>query len=191
MSYEFTVNWAMPLAASLQSPQFTELFSKPVHVLELGVYEGRSSTMLIERMLPGSTYTGIDRWYSAPDHLSAGVEKLARSNVTKATEGRDVKARLLKGYTSLLVPQLGDGGYDFIYIDADHSFSAALQDTQLVWPKLKVRGILLWDDVTWHKEPHAMYGAVGHAMLDFMSQKPGHMLRFVSHDQVGVIKLKE
>ena len=38
--------------------------------------------------------------------------------------------------------------FDFIYIDADHSYEACKLDLESYWPKLKQGGIMMGDDYT-------------------------------------------
>ena len=39
-----------------------------------------------------------------------------------------------------------DGYFDFIYIDADHNYTAVLRDIQCWWPKLRNNGIIAGHD---------------------------------------------
>jgi len=51
-----------------------------------------------------------------------------------------------KGSISQIVPNLIDDYYDFIYIDADHSFHSVVHDINVSLPKLKKTGIMSGHD---------------------------------------------
>ena len=54
--------------------------------------------------------------------------------------------KLIKESSTNAATQLEDDSYDFIFIDADHSMKAVLQDLDSYWPKLRVGGIMAGHD---------------------------------------------
>ena len=76
--------------------------------------------------------------------------------------------------------------YDFAYIDGDHRAIGALEDAVGVWQRLKVGGILAFDDYTWRdarsRSLHAPYVAID-AFLEVYAE---HLEVLVREAQVWV-----
>ena len=53
-----------------------------------------------------------------------------------------------RGFSIDILPQINDL-YDFIYVDGDHSKEAVYKDAILSFEKLKINGILIFDDYLW------------------------------------------
>jgi len=170
--YIFTLNLFDPL-----QPQWQELISwsnsvpGPIHILEIGSYEGRASIWMLENLIhhPDSTLTVID---SFDDQLQLGlygkivwdgmesmtvVEARFRSNILKS--GKESQVKVLKGKSvdmlrseSILKTQ-----FDFVYVDGSHDADDTLADAVLVWPLVKSgQGRVIFDDYTlnFFKEPY-------------------------------------
>lgn len=65
-----------------------------------------------------------------------------------STELKD-KIEFIKDYSHNVLPKLKDNHYDIIYLDGNHAPYAVLEDAVLAWRKLKIGGILIFDDYGW------------------------------------------
>jgi methyltransferase family protein len=140
--YDFTVNWFthnIPVWEKVLAP----FKGKPdVQYLEIGVYEGRSVVWMLENILthPTARLTGIDV-FDGPykDKCFANIE---------LSESSD-KAKMLTGYSQLVLRELPLISFDIIYIDGSHAKDDVLEDAVLCWRLLKENGVMIFDDYRW------------------------------------------
>jgi len=136
---------------------------RPLRILEIGCYEGRATTYLIERCSQfGPLWLScIDTWSGSID-LSpaqmAGVEDRFDSNVSLAISKVDtpVTFRKLKRPSSSALIELlssGDKRYDLVYIDGSHTAPDVLLDAVLAFRLLRIGGVMIMDDYLWSMEP--------------------------------------
>lgn len=101
--------------------------------LEVGVLHGHYAEIL--RTWKGSTLYLLDPWVGR-DHRYR--------NVTSRFANRDVK--VIRGYSPIAADQFEDGFFDWIYIDAIHTFEAANADIRAWYPKIRKGGVLSGHD---------------------------------------------
>jgi predicted O-methyltransferase YrrM len=156
-AYEFSIDW---FAAHI--PAWEQILSqwKPARVVEVGSYEGRSATYLIDRAAqqrPVELWC-IDTWDGGIVHDPASmgaVELRFDHNMRLAQAGAKYPATVHKmrcrsddGLAGLLT----DGhreSMDLIYIDGSHEAPDVLSDACLAFPLLRVGGVMIFDDYTW------------------------------------------
>ena len=68
-------------------------------------------------------------------------------NIEKS--GQAHKIIINRGYSNNIVPTFQDDFFDIIYIDGNHEPEYVLEDAVLSFRKLKVGGILIFDDYGW------------------------------------------
>jgi hypothetical protein len=131
--------------------------------LEIGSFEGRSMTWIVENMMVENDWLGcIDTWEGGEEHGAEDmgeVEKRFIHNRAAAWEKfpcRDVK--MLKGSSVDILAMFLNKGTDwsdrlhefhFIYIDGSHTAPDVLTDACMAWPLLKPQGIMVFDDYMW------------------------------------------
>jgi len=114
---------------------------RPRHCLELGTAYGIGTSYIAlaqERFVSGGrlwTIEGSDTQYQFSAPRLAGAY------------GENVTA--LHGRTDILVPELADHGFDFVFHDAGHSFEAYTEDFQHMLPGLQEGAVVLFDDIRW------------------------------------------
>ena len=140
-NYEFTEDWFthhIPVWEQIMQP----LKGKPLHYLEIGVFEGRSAFWILENVLtnPGSKMTVIDIF---PGDL------LQRFQANVKLSGSPEKVTILEGFSQDKLRELPFDSCDIIYIDASHSAADVLSDATLSWKLLKEGGLLIFDDYLW------------------------------------------
>ena len=63
--------------------------------------------------------------------------------------GQKEKIEIRRGYSNTEVPKFDDDFFDMIYIDGNHEPEYVLEDAVLCFRKLKVGGIMIFDDYGW------------------------------------------
>lgn len=148
---QFSVDWF-----SNNIPTWTATLKrykgKECNALEIGSYEGRSASWLLENILTHSKsrLTCVDNFTQRDLATKGNVETIFKANMSKYGK----KCKLLKGNSSdvLKFPSLLKQRFDIIYIDADHRSKHVLEDAILSFPLLKPGGIMIFDDNTDNKE---------------------------------------
>ena len=161
---------------------------QPATFLEIGSYEGRSATWLLDNIL-----THADSRLYCVDSFVGGVEHHVTNEDYKTYE-RNMsfhkgKVVTLRGRsqdvlrTTLVKSKL----FEVIYIDGDHFPETVLEDAVLSWPLLKYGGIMIFDDYKWkgfsdHHAPKNGIDAFLHAY--------GNLLVAIHADKQVIIRKK-
>lgn len=134
----------------------SELRSRPLRALEVGSFEGCSTTWMLDNLMdhPDSRLTSVDWFEGSPEHDTPGfhlsdLEEQFWGNIAKTKH--PTKLRQLKGTSAERLVQLRTekAVFDFIYIDASHTATDVLEDMALAWPMLEVGGTMVLDDYRW------------------------------------------
>lgn len=165
--YLFTNSW-FDRHKAVWGPLLNEL--SPARILEVGSYEGNSTTYLIEALASHRNVEihCIDSWEGGIEHKAGGSAEADMSEVearfhhnVKIAKGRssyEASIILHKGLSNRQLPRLiaeGKQGYfDFIYIDGSHQAPDVLLDAVLGFELLRTQGIIVFDDYLW-QEPLA------------------------------------
>ena len=132
---------------------------RPERILEIGSYEGASTTHLIELLSRNSDVLEIhciDTWEGGEEHKKQDIdfkkiENLFDNNIAIASRNKsNLKIEKHKGFSDVVLAKLLTEGkknyFDFIYIDGSHQASDVLCDAVLGFRLLKIGGILAFDD---------------------------------------------
>lgn len=129
--------------------------SPDLRVLEVGVFEGKSTCWLLENFCktPESLIVAIDSFQGGIEHKNLELGTLrARFEANIASVGSAAKVEICEGYS---LPQLarlvteGMAPFDFISIDASHQAPDVLGDAVLAFQLLKPGGVMAFDDYLW------------------------------------------
>lgn len=121
-----------------------------VLALEIGCFEGRATTWLLENILTHRTsrITVIDTFEGGMENIDHKdkIDNLRNRFESNISSWKN-KVKILVGYSyeklrAIKVKPI----YDFIYIDGSHVAKDVLEDAVLSWRLLKVGGILTFDD---------------------------------------------
>ena len=128
------------------------LRGNPVRALEIGCFEGRATTWLLENVLthPDSKITVVDTFTGSEEHSGMGVAVddiflKFLANIAPWEEKVDIRA----GKSRHVLKSL-HGKFDFAYIDGCHDAFEVLSDAVLVWPLMMPGGIVIFDDYGWN-----------------------------------------
>ncbi len=141
--YEFTSDWF-----SMRIPTFEKflapLVGSPCNILEVGCYEGRSTTWLVDNILthPDSHLDAID----------FHPNEIFDQNIINT--GRSGQVNFHCGFSHDVLRTLALDTYDFIYVDASHSTVRVLEDAVLSFRLAKIGAVIGFDDYLWDAPPY-------------------------------------
>lgn len=120
---------------------------------EIGVYRGRTTFALL-KACPELNLVAVDQWKHISKKTPKAVEiGLAGNDMDSAfryfiRNANLYKAQLtiLRGGSVEMSKKVKDGSLDFVFIDADHRYGAALADIKAWTPKVKEEGTICGHD---------------------------------------------
>jgi predicted O-methyltransferase YrrM len=126
---------------------FEEYRGQPdVRILEIGSYEGRSAVWFLENVLTHPTASLVCVDFFNPFNFSMRFDHNIR------VSGRSNQVTKLKGHADAIVYTMPLDHFDIIYIDGSHDAADVLMDAMLSWRRVKLGGIILFDDYLWAPE---------------------------------------
>jgi predicted O-methyltransferase YrrM len=132
---------------------------KPLKILEIGCFEGRATTWLLDNMMnhADSEIFCIDTFMGSPEHSDSHRESLEQKflfniSVSKWPE----KISLLKGDSRFILPALcrERHQFDVIYVDGSHATLDVVNDGIYSLHLLKPQGVIIFDDYQWTDPIH-------------------------------------
>ena len=117
--------------------------------LELGVARAETTTYLLENCPNIKTYYCVDPWQPYQDWNGPITQEVI--SAMKATALNNLsffgkKVSLIEDYSNNAAKKIKDNSLDFVFIDGDHSYEAALFDMTTYWPKVKSGGLFAGHD---------------------------------------------
>ena len=128
---------------------------QPTSYLEIGVRRGRSMAM-VASLCPTCDIVGFDMWVPNYANLPNPGPEFVRAEMKKL--GHSGCLELISGDSRETVPRYfrenPEAYFDVITVDGDHSETGATRDLLAVIPRLKLGGILVFDDITHPLHPY-------------------------------------
>lgn len=149
------------------------------HVCEIGVRAGQNLDQIVQGSKP-SEFVGIDSWDSGEisSQNDVGFSQVKQDQLESQVRNKFAKygerGRIIRGYFFEVCSQFPDGYFDYIYIDADHSYEAVKRDLEDWYPKVRTGGILAGHDYIAKDSKHVKYGVI-EAVDEFVRN---HNVRF-------------
>ncbi len=138
--------------------------SKPKDYLEIGVRRGRSMAM-VAAAAPDCAVVGFDLWEAGYAGMDNPGPDFVRAQM--GALGHKGKLELISGDSHVTVPAYfeshPDASFDLITVDGDHTKRGAAQDLRAIVPRLRVGGILVFDDIV-HPQ-HSYLADVWHSQI--------------------------
>ena len=152
-----------------------ELFKKvlniPGDIVELGVFKGRFSEVLLKKTKPKLLYL-IDPWYQyeAQWEWASGDKSTinALRNILRKFK-KDIESGLVKLYVDSdidILKRFQSNSLDWAYIDSSHEYEHTSIELGLLCQKIKKGGVITGDD--WHPDPHHKHHGVYKAVQEFI-----------------------
>jgi predicted O-methyltransferase YrrM len=155
---KYTVSWFTEVHA-LENVLKDLNKESELHFLEIGCYEGKSTTWFIENYLKNekSSITCVDSWIPDTDSIDKDTDVLTIMGVKDRfehnvkTTGKIDQVVIKTGLSNemLFDSEVREKQYDLIFIDGNHTTKYVMEDSVLSWGLLKVGGIMVFDDYKW------------------------------------------
>lgn len=128
---------------------------QPESYLEIGVRRGRSMA-IVAATCPECEIVGFDKW--AEDYAGMANPGAAFVKAEMLKIGHRGKLELIGGDSHETIKAYfssrPDAFFDLITVDGDHSAPGAREDLLDVLPRLKIGGVLIFDDIAHPELPH-------------------------------------
>ena len=128
--------------------------STPIRYLEIGAFYGANLISVAQSYgsHPDSQMYAIDPWIDYEDYpeykgQQTTIYDTFLRNIDQS--GHSDKIVIKRGYSNEQLLLLEDDSFDVIYIDGNHEPEYVLEDAVLSFRKLKIGGIMIFDDYGW------------------------------------------
>lgn len=140
--------------------------TKKIKYLEIGAYYGANviSVGKTYGSHPESELYCIDPWIDYNDYpeyknIQENTYETFLRNIQNS--GEKDKIKIKRGFSDEEIVKFEDNFFDIIYIDGNHEPEYILEDAVLSFRKLKVGGIMIFDDYGWGGPDHTIKGIHG------------------------------
>lgn len=118
--------------------------------VEIGVLKGDYSKIILERWTKGTLYL-VDAWrhLDSYDDMNGQDDKYHYDcliETCKNIKPWQDRTHIIRMDSVKSADMFPDEYFDFIYIDADHSYEGVIRDLEAWWPKIKKGGLFCGDD---------------------------------------------
>ena len=110
--------------------------------VEVGVRNGMYSEYILMNNTNLTLYS-IDPWED--NYQMTESEKMFEECSWRLKKFNE-RSKMIKGWSPQVTEQFDNNFFDFVYIDADHSYESIEKDIEAWWPKIKHGGILSGHD---------------------------------------------
>lgn len=182
------------VSKSVIRQRFLQKLPKGGLAVEIGVWQGEFSSTILELIDP-DTLVLIDPWAHIVDdsHSEAFVGRTDTSKMDRifAKVSNKFKKEIAAGQVRMVrdfsVPALAgfkDSSISFAYVDGDHSYDGVKADLAALFPKMKIGGIMAFDD--YHRRGWWGDGVI-RAINEFLGQNPRALrIRSVVGAQIAI-----
>lgn len=118
--------------------------------VEIGVYKGEFAEIILKDW-NGEKLLLVDPWQYLPDYLDSWrhedsiMEHYLELTRTRLQPYKN-RYEIVRSTSTIAVQKFPESYFDFIYIDANHSFTTTLDDLNAWFPKLKSGGLFAGHD---------------------------------------------
>ena len=163
-------------------------------VCEVGVREGKHLKHMYDNN-PG-LLVGVDIWKDdgvlSHNDMALTNEYLENCHreLVKWTDGKTVE--LVRKYSVDAAADYPDEYFDYVHIDADHTYDAVLADLNAWWPKVKVGGVISGHDYIANKtlKSGVTFGVI-EAVAEFRKQNGNPPMAVTAEKKASFFMIKE
>jgi hypothetical protein len=170
------------------------LADREIKCLQVGAYTGDATKWMVENILkqPHSFLVDVDTWEGSdePVHGNMDWKDVYKTYTDKNAKAIfDQKVVVMQMTSDRYFAGIGNEQiFDFIYVDGDHTAFAVLRDGSNAYDKLKVGGILAFDDYTWSLGKGSFYDP-GYAIDALCHLLIGRVERIEDNSQLWLRKI--
>lgn len=118
----------------------------------MGVLRGETFLHLLDTC-PDLHMVGVDLWRPLPESDAPGSRSYAQHDlegyheaISRTVKQFGVRAALLRMDTAKAAEAFPDGHFDFVFLDADHTYEGVSRDIEAWLPKIRPGGMMLGHD---------------------------------------------
>ncbi len=144
-AFEFGEDWFSGNIPTLNK-HLTRLVGRDeVCILEIGSWEGRSATWMLQALLTGKNCVlhCIDSWETDDDGIAEGRFDRNLAKVLRKAQSSVIKH---KGRSLDVLRMFRNTSIDLVYVDGSHLAGDVLTDMVLSWPLIRAGGLMVCDD---------------------------------------------
>lgn len=146
-------NWFATAAEPFFTAFFPEL-TEDQHVLQIGAFTGDATRWILDNSK--AQITDVDTWEGSDEEIHDAMDFSDVERVYDAKVGSDPRVTKLKmSSNDFFITNTRE--FDFIYVDGDHTASQTAIDGINAFNKLKVGGMIAFDDLDWSSGRGAFY----------------------------------
>ncbi len=174
--------------------RFLQKLPKGGLAVEIGVWQGQFSTTILDLIKPEKLIL-IDPWTHIDDdsHVEAFVGRTGKTKMDKIFDrvvkkfDDEIKAgqvALIRDFSVPALEMFAPQTISFAYFDGDHSYEGVKSDLEVLFPKMKLGGIMAFDD--YHRRGWWGDGVI-RAIYDFLGAHPSALrIRAVVGAQIAL-----
>lgn len=141
---------------------------------EVGVQEGIFSRKILENW--GGELLMVDYWGHIPGYVdianvSDQEQALIEAAARKVAQDFSPRARVVKGLSTEVAKQIQPHSFDFVYLDADHSYKGVMEDLKAWTNLVRPGGAIGGHDYIDGYVPAGIFG-VRSAVKDYFGREP-------------------
>jgi predicted O-methyltransferase YrrM len=137
---------------------------------EVGVYKGEYAQILCEK-IPGLHLIMVDSWIRQQRRIDAKAEAIDRTY--------NYNVDLIQATSLDAVSNFADGFFDFVFIDAGHTYAEVKEDIEAWAPKVRKGGVVSGHD--YYEFPSGKGGVI--PAVDEYVAKHGYRLNVIPWDK--------
>jgi predicted O-methyltransferase YrrM len=146
-AYRLADNW-------FECVNINEYIHKKINYLEIGTFYGANLLSVANTygIHVDSKLYCIDPWEDYDDYNEyKNIQPSIYNSFINNVDNSGVKEKIIvnRGYSNVEILKFQDNFFDIIYIDGNHEPEYVLEDAVLSFRKLKINGIMIFDDYGW------------------------------------------
>lgn len=165
--------------------------------VEIGVWKGEFSSSILEYIQPQKLYL-IDPWVNVNEKSHSNAFAGLTDNQKMEQIFNEVNDRysdeiqsgiieIIRDFSINALKSFDDGSIGFAYIDGDHSYEGVTADLNAIFPKMKVGGIMAFDD--YHRRGWWGDGVI-RAINEFLGKHPEYIrVRAIAGAQIALERI--